>query len=759
MKRSLSQWVDIFKGVGKSWWDGIKTAFRDLPKSVGNWITEAVPTLANKLADWTTEFTDWAKDVVPDVMEELRKLGTEIGDWLVNDMPPLMREKLGELSDVFVTWAKSLPGKITRAVSNSQKIAQFIFKWGPLIMGALAAIALAIVLAIPVLFSGIGFAIQLVIVSALHQMGKAAATKLGEIFGSWRNKIRVTTDTMIAILATLPQRVVNWLLLMKARALAQLEQWRISIKNKASTAATNFINQMVRLSTGVFNTFTGMNVSSSAIATQMKNGVVNAARGLKNTTLRTLNSLRRGVIQAFRAAHAGAAAAWDKLRASTRKPVEYVVNTVYNQGIRGVWNKVAGLVDMPKLAPVRFAKGGVMPGYTPGRDPHKFVSPTGGALELSGGESILRPEVTRAWGAGTTNMLNSAARSGGVSGVKNALGFANGGIYGGSQAFAKGGILGKLDGFAQQAKDLFPDTTLRKASSSILNPLLSNMDRFKGSPWGDAVSKLPQQIVGKFLRWLEKVVDPKLGGDASKVIKLARSKVGNFGGSDYSNEFTRAFGMNGLPWCAMFVSKIFKDAKASKAINGIWSAAVASFNGGMQHVSRGSVRPGDLATYRGSGHINIITDPKRGETVGGNESDAVRKQYGYMNSATAYLRSKFASGGIYGRDFLKQDLAQNGRRHTSPLLQALRASNGIPMYDNGGILKPGLQMVYNGTKRPKTIRTEAQEERIERLVRLLETGGHGTTVNVTPPPATVGELVNGVDYALRRSRRGGMYRR
>src|SRR5699024_10386296 len=61
-----------------------------------------------------------------------------------------------------------------------------------------------------------------------------------------------------------------------------------------------------------------------------------------------------------------------------------------------------------------YARGGVLPGFTPGRDVHNFVSPTGGALRLSGGEAIMRPEWTRAvGGAGAVNSMNRAAMRGG----------------------------------------------------------------------------------------------------------------------------------------------------------------------------------------------------------------------------------------------------------------------------------------------------------------------------------------------------------
>ena len=75
-----------------------------------------------------------------------------------------------------------------------------------------------------------------------------------------------------------------------------------------------------------------------------------------------------------------------------------------------------------------YASGGVLPGYTPGRDVHRFFSPTGGSLMLSGGEAIMVPEWTRAVGGpAAVAAMNKAARAGRTSGGS---GFADGGVFG-----------------------------------------------------------------------------------------------------------------------------------------------------------------------------------------------------------------------------------------------------------------------------------------------------------------------------------------
>lgn len=126
---------------------------------------------------------------------------------------------------------------------------------------------------------------------------------------------------------------------------------------------------------------------------------------------------------------------WESLRNIAKSPVEFMVNTVYNKGIRRVVNAIPGVPDLPELE-FKYARGGVLPGFTPGRDVHKFVSPTGGRLALSGGESILRPEFTRAVGPRAVDFLNSAARRG-VGAVRDAM-FAIGDK---AHHFARGGIV------------------------------------------------------------------------------------------------------------------------------------------------------------------------------------------------------------------------------------------------------------------------------------------------------------------------------
>ena len=130
---------------------------------------------------------------------------------------------------------------------------------------------------------------------------------------------------------------------------------------------------------------------------------------------------------------------WSGIKAIAANPVLFVVETVYQNGIKAVWDMLAGALGLPGLPDAsgligglkNFHTGGIYPGYTPGRDV--------GLIGVSGGEAIMRPEWTRAVGEDYIHAANAAARQGGVEGVTRFLGgYATGGIAPGAIARESG---------------------------------------------------------------------------------------------------------------------------------------------------------------------------------------------------------------------------------------------------------------------------------------------------------------------------------
>lgn len=193
-----------------------------------------------------------------------------------------------------------------------------------------------------------------------------------------------------------------------------------------------------------------MTQTASVIMGQISTVIRTALQYMVTLLFWTLNSgvnpvfagIRGGlqhVVTTFQWAVSAIGMLWAQVREATARPVRFTINSVFNDGVVGMWNSVSDLLGTTKMAPypVRFASGGVLPGYTPGRDPYTFVEPSSGMrIGLSGGEAIMRPEWTRAVGGpAAVEAMNAAARSGGVNGVRRTLG------EGAAARFATGGVL------------------------------------------------------------------------------------------------------------------------------------------------------------------------------------------------------------------------------------------------------------------------------------------------------------------------------
>jgi phage-related protein len=188
-------------------------------------------------------------------------------------------------------------------------------------------------------------------------------------------------------------------------------------------------NTAIDFIVGLWNTFW------DGLKTATQNGI-GFVQGIINTVLDAVKG-------AFNTAVDAIGTAWGRIREIVAAPIRFMVNLVYNQGIVPAWNFVAGLVNLGKLNTVNlaFAKGGVLPGYSPGVDNHRFIDPVSGmTLGLGGGEGILRPEIAKATGRGWIDQMNYAARVGGVTGVKRLMKF--GGESHLDYAYAQGGLVG-----------------------------------------------------------------------------------------------------------------------------------------------------------------------------------------------------------------------------------------------------------------------------------------------------------------------------
>ncbi|MEY8565210.1 tape measure protein [Corynebacteriaceae bacterium 7-707] len=187
--------------------------------------------------------------------------------------------------------------------------------------------------------------------------------------------------------------------------------------------------------------------------------------------------------------------AFNRLKPGTGVPGAFVVREVFNNGIRNAWNAISELIDEKQMGPVpmgalgAYKTGGVLPGYTPGRDVHQFSSPTGGRLMLSGGEAIMRPEWTRAVGGPrAVDEMNAAARSGKLARGTDEHAHANGGVL----AFADGGVLAKNPGVSIT-------TPIQRSMERAVAKAFPNQIITSGTRYADVGSGFDNHMAGRAL--------------------------------------------------------------------------------------------------------------------------------------------------------------------------------------------------------------------------------------------------------------------
>ncbi|WP_406326679.1 hypothetical protein OG784_27390 [Streptomyces sp. NBC_01617] len=361
---------------------------------------------------------------------------------------------------------------------------------------------------------------------------------------------------------------------------------------------------------------------------------------------------------------------WDQLQDIAKKPVRFIIDHVYNGGIVPLWNRVADVTGADKIKKMDlkgFATGGIMPGYSPGIDNH--------VIAVSGGEAIMRPEVTRAVGASRIHELNAAARSGGISGVQRAIAngmpaFKDGGIFGSIWGGLKSAGGAVVDG-AKSTADLLtnPDKVFNAATSWAK----AQMRSFASSKWGQLTTEIPVAL-------LKSLKNSIFGGDGSgtaatggvgRALMWARSKAG----------FPYQWGGAGNPSfdCSGFMSSIQKVILGQVPKGRLWSTF--SFQG-------------DNAP---AGWVRNLRSPF---------------QLGVTNAGVGHTAGTLAGVNVESRGGAGVVVGKGARGWNDPLFTShygFAPAIGNPkLYDSGGYLPPGLNLVANGTGKPEPVFTAGQ---------------------------------------------------
>lgn len=277
--------------------------------------------------------------------------------------------------------------------------------------------------------------------SAIPEQTSMANPNSKEVVSGWE----LMRDTTVEALTAMQASTTSAYLQMTTDTLVSLAQ-----RNEATTThmesmvATTNTNLTV-MGKRTVDGYTFMRDQSLALMRQLRSGADGVLRGMQGDLSGRLAGLGRIAFDGFasiertgKRAFAGIRSGMNAEMSSARPDLGGKLNqliTIFGR-FTGSVNKTFGEVGVKLTAPehIKFATGGMMPGYTPGRDVHTFVSPTGGVLELSGGEPVLRPEVGKVLGREWVDGVNAAARNGGTDAVQKFLDLPH-------EKFATGGVV------------------------------------------------------------------------------------------------------------------------------------------------------------------------------------------------------------------------------------------------------------------------------------------------------------------------------
>jgi phage-related protein len=506
--------------------------------------------------------------------------------------------------------------------------------------------------------------------------------------------------------------------------------------------------------------------------------------------------------------------AWSKVADYAKKPINFVIQTVYNKGIVGLWNKVMGWLHLPKSLQLNtlpaLAAGGEMSAVQPMKtnrpkaivgegNPRfpEYVIPT---------DPKFRGRASALWAqaGGDMQML------------------AGGGILGGLLDTVKKGA-SKVVNLGKDALDFVTDP--KKIFDKLASPVLSQAKGLATSPWGQAAAAIPPKILGEVWDAAKQLVGSfnegyGTAGDANAVVQAAKTQLGVpyvWGGTSWGH--------------GLDCSGLTQGAYEHGAGVHIPRVTYDQVKAGRAVASRNELRPGDLI-FPHLGHVmmaatpgaqgpqgtieaqqtgtNVMMSPFRGMGAGarrildripgaassftGNSKDYARSQLGefgwsgvqfspldrlWTRESNWNYKARNPSSGAYGipQALPGSKMASAGADwQTNPATQvrwglgyihdrygspsgAWAHSQNTGWYAKGGIA-PADSWGIVGEAGPELVRFGKSTQVIPHDQSEQMLGGHPGigTVNLTvPEKASVEEVIHELEFTMRKSRKGGVY--
>lgn len=123
------------------------------------------------------------------------------------------------------------------------------------------------------------------------------------------------------------------------------------------------IDKVTALRDGALGLFQNLTDGATQRVTWLRDSVVGLFQNVHDWVMDRVNSLKDQAISAFNGLTTGAGKALDGIREAAAKPINFVINTVYNNGLRKLVNGVVGVFGgdgLPEIEPIALARGAFM---------------------------------------------------------------------------------------------------------------------------------------------------------------------------------------------------------------------------------------------------------------------------------------------------------------------------------------------------------------------------------------------------------------
>jgi phage-related protein len=495
---------------------------------------------------------------------------------------------------------------------------------------------------------------------------------------SWFTRLWTRTKE---IYTALKNWVVNtWNSLWKAVTDRWSSFWN-GFRTSLSSAKASVLNWVSGLKTSFTNTWSSL---WSGVSSKLSSGlgVLRSKLGdFKTWMLNAVRALRDGTGNLFKGIQSGFAA-----------PVRWVVSHVYNDGLRKMWNGIAGKISSKITLPaisLGFNKGGTVPGTGKGDIVPAMLEP---------GERILsNPQVAQLGGHRAIDAMlgqDRPTKTGGNPSRQEEKRRYQGGI----QHFASGGIIGKVtsaiggavSGAADWAKDLVIGglkSAASKALSSLVRPLINRI------PGGPGIGGLLKGLAGK-------AVDGMMGWFGNEDKKAV-------GGPAVQKALSWVKTQNGLPyqWAG--------NGNPSWDCSGLMSAIESVIRGERPH--RRWATGSFVGNSGPSGWVRNLKSPF---------------EIGITNAGVGHTAGTLAGMNVESSGGAGVHMGKSARGAGDSMFTSRWGFAPAAKYDSGGLLQPGATMAVNATGRPERILDPQQTAMFEQLVSSGTAGGV-TIENIT----------------------------